>query len=173
MARALKVFRTPIGFHDAYVAAPSRKAALAAWGSAYDLFARGVAEEVSDPALTAEALASPGIVIRRSRGSAAEQFAALPPDRPAPPALNREAAKPPREPIPRPNRDKLDAAERAIADAEARHVESERALAAREADLARERRTLTKAHAAEAEKLGRARDRVRRTYEEEMRRWRG
>jgi hypothetical protein len=27
----LKVFRTPIGFHDAYVAAPSKKAALAAW----------------------------------------------------------------------------------------------------------------------------------------------
>ncbi len=33
MARKLKVFRTPAGFHDAYVAAPSRKAALAAWGA--------------------------------------------------------------------------------------------------------------------------------------------
>jgi hypothetical protein len=30
MPRKLKVFRTPIGFHDAYVAAPSRKAALEA-----------------------------------------------------------------------------------------------------------------------------------------------
>ena len=29
----LKVYRTPIGFHDAYVAAPSQKAALDAWGS--------------------------------------------------------------------------------------------------------------------------------------------
>lgn len=28
----LKVYRTPIGFHDAYVAAPSQKAALKAWG---------------------------------------------------------------------------------------------------------------------------------------------
>jgi len=30
MPRALKVFRTAIGFHDAYVAAPTMKAALAA-----------------------------------------------------------------------------------------------------------------------------------------------
>ena len=30
MPRKLKVFRTPTGFHDAYVAAPSRKAALEA-----------------------------------------------------------------------------------------------------------------------------------------------
>ena len=41
--RRLKVFRTAIGFHDAYVAAPSRKAALEAWGTDKDLFARGVA----------------------------------------------------------------------------------------------------------------------------------
>ena len=51
---ALKVYRTPIGFHDAYVAAPSQKAALQAWGSDANLFARGVAELVTDPALTAE-----------------------------------------------------------------------------------------------------------------------
>jgi hypothetical protein len=46
MARAskLKVYRTAAGFHDAYVAAPSQKAALAAWGSDHDLFARGGAE---------------------------------------------------------------------------------------------------------------------------------
>lgn len=31
MARKLKVFCTPIGFHDAYVAAPSQKAALEVW----------------------------------------------------------------------------------------------------------------------------------------------
>jgi hypothetical protein len=40
MARSarLKVFRTPIGFHDAYIAAPSQKAALEAWGSDKDIF---------------------------------------------------------------------------------------------------------------------------------------
>ena len=37
----LKVFRTPIGFHDAYVAAPSRAAALRAWGADTDLFSTG------------------------------------------------------------------------------------------------------------------------------------
>ena len=48
MARALKVYRTPIGFHDAYVAAPSQKAALAAWGADANLFARGSAEQVTE-----------------------------------------------------------------------------------------------------------------------------
>lgn len=68
----LKVYRTPIGFHDAYVAAPSMKAALKAWGTEKNLFARGAAELVTDPKLTKEPLASPGDVIKRPRGSAAE-----------------------------------------------------------------------------------------------------
>lgn len=46
-ARKLKVFRTSIGFHDAYVSAPSRKAALEAWGAGKDLFAIGSAELVT------------------------------------------------------------------------------------------------------------------------------
>ena len=78
MPRQLKVYRTPIGFHDAYVAAPSQKAALAAWGSDADLFARGVAEVVTDAALTKEPLAHPGEVVRRLRGSADYHFAARP-----------------------------------------------------------------------------------------------
>ncbi|MDB5673064.1 MAG: hypothetical protein JWM65_46, partial [Sphingomonas bacterium] len=78
MPRQLKVYRTPIGFHDAYVAAPSQKAALEAWGSDANLFARGMAEIVTDPALTSEPLASPGKVVRRLRGSADDHFAALP-----------------------------------------------------------------------------------------------
>ena len=59
----LKVYRTPIGFHDAYVAAPSQKAALKAWGADADLFARGVAEMVTDESLLAEPLARPGEVV--------------------------------------------------------------------------------------------------------------
>ncbi len=74
MPRKLKVFRAAIGFDDAYVAAPSRKAALAAWGSDADLFARGMADEVTDPELTAAPLARAGQgrarVARRSRGAA-------------------------------------------------------------------------------------------------------
>ena len=53
MARALKVFRTPIGFHDAYVAAPSQKAALEAWGVRQDLFKEGQAAVADDPAAQA------------------------------------------------------------------------------------------------------------------------
>ncbi len=59
----LKVFRTPIGFHDAYVAAPSQKAALEAWGADGNLFAQGIAEQVTDPELMEEPLASPGKVL--------------------------------------------------------------------------------------------------------------
>lgn len=76
----LKVFRVPAGFHDAYVAAPSRKAALEAWGSDADLFARGIAELVTDEELSREPLENPGKVIKRLRGTAAQQLAALPPD---------------------------------------------------------------------------------------------
>src|SRR5215218_8199225 len=66
----LKVFRTPIGFHDAFVAAPSRKAALEAWGSATDLFSAEIAEEVKalDGKGAKGALARPGEVIRVERG---------------------------------------------------------------------------------------------------------
>lgn len=72
----LKVFRTTIGFHDAYVATPSRAAALRAWGAGTDLFAMGAAETVNDPELTAAPLAEPGRVIRLSRGSATDHLAA-------------------------------------------------------------------------------------------------
>ena len=75
--KKLKVFRTPIGFHDAYVAAPSQKAALEAWGSDTNLFARGEAELVEDPKLAAAALERPGEVIKVPRGSVAEQVKAL------------------------------------------------------------------------------------------------
>ena len=79
----LKVFRTPTGFHDAYVAAPSQKAALKAWGSEHDLFARGIAEKVDDPELMREPLSQPGVVVRRLRGTMSEQIAALPNGKPA------------------------------------------------------------------------------------------
>ncbi|MCP6280780.1 hypothetical protein NL459_29585, partial [Klebsiella pneumoniae] len=67
----LKVFRTAIGFHDAYVAVPTKKAALAAWGATKNLFQRGDAEEVTNPKLTAVPLARPGEVIKVIRGTAA------------------------------------------------------------------------------------------------------
>jgi len=77
MPRRLKVFRTTIGFHDAYVAAPSRKAALAAWGATKDLFAMEAAEEVTDTELMEEPLAHPSQVIQKVRGSLEQQLDAL------------------------------------------------------------------------------------------------
>lgn len=173
----LKVFRTPIGFHDAYVAAPSRAAALRAWGSTADLFARGVAEEVTDPALTAEPLASPGAVIRRSRGTAAEQLAALPPDPPRKadpaPTKPKSKAKPKAQPKPpRPDRAALEAAEHALSEAEQRHRAADRDLAAREAALASERRAAAVAQAAEQQALEQARDDARRSYDRALAAWR-
>ncbi|MBA2467282.1 MAG: hypothetical protein H0V46_06735, partial [Sphingomonas sp.] len=119
-AKTLKVFRTPIGFHDAFVAAASQKAALEAWGSESNLFAQGAAELVTDPALTEEPLARPGEVVRRLRGSAGEQIAALGTargpgkDRPTPgPSREREGRKGRKTP-PRPSRGAVDKAGQAL-----------------------------------------------------------
>ncbi len=177
----LKVYRTPIGFHDAYVAAASQKAALQAWGSERDLFARGIAEVVTDPMLTAEPLAQPGTVIKRSRGTAAEQIAALP-DTPAkaPRRRSDDAAdapapkpKPAPRPAPKPDRRALDAADRAMAEAEARHRSEARALRAEEAALAKRRRTMERAQEDERTALDEARQAAADAYERAMRRWTG
>ncbi|SDA22574.1 hypothetical protein [Sphingomonas sp. NFR15] len=176
-AAKLKVYRTPIGFHDAYVAAPSQKAALAAWGSEHDLFARGVAERVEDPELTREPLARPGEVIRRSRGTTAEQIAALPADRPKRAPRAAVEPSPPSttkpKPKPKPDRAPRDAARAALDAAAARHRREIDALAAREAALARERRETERRQAAELAKLRDEAERAQATYDAAMRRWRG
>ena len=121
--KALKVFRTVAGFRDAYVAAPTKKAALEAWGSTRNLFALGEAEQVTDPALCKAPLAQPGTVIQISRGTMAQQLAALPADRSdVPKPKEHVAAAPPEVPrraLPRPKRSALD-------DAEARLSEGKR-----------------------------------------------
>lgn len=184
-ARKLKVYRTPIGFHDAYVAAPSQKAALAAWGSDHNLFARGVAEIVDDPDLTREPLDSPGTVIRRLRGTTAEQIAALPPDRPRPKQDAPEPAAPKQRapelapvktappPKPKPDRAPLEAARAALDAIEARHRHDRDALAAREAALARARRKTERAQAAEIEKARTQAKHAQDAYDAAIRAWRG
>lgn len=178
MAR-LKVFVVPIGFHDAYVAAPSRKAALAAWGSDHDLFARGIAREVTDPSLTAEPLASPGTVIKRSRGSAKDHVAALPPDAPRTTKTagksveSRKTHAVTAKPEPRPSRDGLDAAERALREAERRHRAEDRDIAQRQAALDRERHDAIRTHANEHAALADAAEAERARYERAIKRWRG
>jgi hypothetical protein len=117
--RALKVYRTSIGFQDAYVAAPSQKAALAAWGTEKNLFARGAAEIVTDAKAIKAALAQPGVVLRQARGTPAEHLAAATKSKVAPsppPTETAEAAAKPkaRKARPRPSRDKLRDGEQAL-----------------------------------------------------------
>lgn len=176
----LKVYRTAIGFHDAYVAAPSMKAALEAWGAGGNLFATGMAEIVTDTKLTKAPLAEPGKVIKVKRGTDAEHFEAL--GKAPAKARQREtpAADPPKtkkpakpaKPKPHPRRAKLDSAEAALADAERRHKAACGALAKKEAALREERRRLETAHDTELAKRQSARDRAGADYATAMKRWR-
>jgi len=172
----LKVFVTPIGFHDAYVAAPSQKAALEAWGADSNIFAQGIAEQVIDPKLMEEPLASPGKVIKRVRGSADEHFAEL--DRAAP---RKKAAKEsgkvvqlkPKKPKPKPSRDELDAAEEALEKAEKKQRKKLREIDQELQALERKRRELQRKIEAERDKLAEKAEQARAKYEQAMREWRG
>lgn len=65
MTRRLKVFTWSDGFHAFTVATTSRAKALDAWGSRQDLFATGLASELSGGPDHDAALASPGEVVER------------------------------------------------------------------------------------------------------------
>lgn len=171
--RKLKVFRTPVGFHDAYVAAPSQKAALQAWGTDTNLFARGAAEQVTDPELTKEPLARPGEVIRRLRGSDEEQIAALgkagtgAAKTRTSPASGKGGQKKP----PKPSRDQLDQAEGRLKEAEERQRAEVRAIDKKIESLERRRRETQRRHESERDELATERDRARRAYDRAMRKW--
>lgn len=173
MPRKLKVFRTAIGFHDAYVAAASQKAALEAWGAAANLFARGAAELVSDAELSKEPLAHPGKVIKRLRGSEAEHFAAL--ERASAADSRREpraSAAPKRKPRPRPDRKPLDDAEETLDGAQRAAEQLERDFRERERRLAHERHAAERAAGELVRKARSARDAEKLRYEEILARWR-
>lgn len=173
MARKLKVFRTAAGFHDAYVAAPSRKAALQAWGTTADLFARGAAEEVTDSALMAEPLKRPGEVIMKSRGGLADQLKALGPRKKASakaagargqkPAA-RKRAKPP-------SRNALDKAEATLEAADTRHAADLRKLESERDAIERKIETLQARQAKERDKLERRERDAREAYRDALARW--
>ena len=179
MPRKLKVFRTSTGFHDAYVAAPSRKAALEAWGAEADLFARGVAEQVTDAKLMAAPLERPGEVIKLSRGDLSAQLKALGPrkkkakgraDIPEePPAKPRKAAKP----TPPPRRDKVDKAEAALKEARQRRSAAEKKLEDERDAIERKLEALRAKHAKELGRLERKRDEAREAYREALEEWSG
>ncbi len=184
-SKKLKVYRAPIGFHDVYVAAPSMKAALNAWGSDHDLFARGIAEQVEDPELMREPLEKPGEIIRRLRGTAAEQIASLPkarskprnepPSTPPAVAAAKKASPPDRtkKPKPRPDRAPLREAERALKSAQQRHDSERKELARREAELRSERGKLEQRQAREIASLARDSERARGQYNHAIQKWEG
>jgi type IV secretory pathway VirB10-like protein len=169
-----------VGFHDVFVAAPSQKAAAEAWGTDTSVFARKEAELVTDPKLTEEPLSQPGKVIKRLRGTADEQIAALGADAEETPKAKKAAtaAKPaakaaPRpKPKPRPSRAALDEAEQAMEAAEARHREERETLAEREAELARQRKAMEAKQREERERLEARREKAENAYREAMERWR-
>lgn len=170
----LKVFRTPIGFHDAYVAAPSQKAALEAWGAGTNLFTAGTAEVVTDRKLTEEPLSRPGEVIKRPRGSAKEHMAALGRSEPKgqrgePRAKSTTTDKP----KPKPSRASLDRAEAALAGLEKRQAEERGALDREEQMLKKRRQALEEKQRRAMERVTEKRDSVEERYREAMARWDG
>lgn len=185
-ARKLKVFRTPIGFHDAYVAAPSMKAALEAWGADSNLFASGSAEQVEDPDMMREPLANPGKVIRRSRGTLADHVAALSKKAPTREGTDglakteaagkatvpQPAKRPVAKPKPRPSREPLERAEAALEALESRQAEARAALARRQAALDRERRDLDTVQDRERSKVAKRVEAAQEKFERAMDAWR-
>ena len=159
----LKVYSTPIGFHDALVAAPSQKAALEAWGAGTNLFSQGSAHVVTDPKLTKVPLENPGQVVKVPRGSAAEQLAALDKQKPV-----RRAAEPKAEVMPRrskkrppkPSRTALNRAEAALGKLEKRQEAERDKLDEQVKVLERRRRDLQRRQEEE-------RDEARERVEEE------
>jgi hypothetical protein len=177
MAKKLKVYRTAIGFHDAYVAAPSQKAALEAWGSDANLFARGIAEEVSAPALMAAPLEQPGAVIKVLRGDLDAQVAALAASdrkaaaaKPSPtaPTARRKAVKR----LPRPDRAPVEAAEAALEGLEEERRRAMKDFDKRAAALRRERANAEAEADARIAAARRTADKARGAYERGMKRYR-
>lgn len=171
MPRKLKVFRTPIGFHDAYVAAPTQKAALEAWGAGSNLFARGTAEQVTDPELTAAPLERPGEVVRVSRGDLAAQLKALGPRKKKTAETGKPAKKARAKRKPPPRRDKVDAAEAALEEAAKQHAQEACKLEEERDRIERQLDALRAKQGKEITRLERARDRARDAYREALEKW--
>ena len=171
----LKVFRTAIGFHDAYVAAASRAAALRLWVAETDLFAAGVAELVTDEKLSAAPLAEPGTVIKISRGSTADHMEAL-----SQSAEKTSKAKVPKDakatadkPVkPRPSRSDLDKAEGELEAAARAHEKALGAIDRRMAKLQSDRDRLDAGFKPKRDELERRRDDANRLYQQALAEWR-
>lgn len=154
----LKVFSANMGFFETVVAAPSQKAALAAWGTSQNLFAEGMAKLDEDPEIIAQALAAPGEVLRRAVGSKGRfSVEAAPPQPPGEKRKTRRSA---------PDRSKLTKAEKALEAANARFERARADLEQRRDELQSEIETLVRRHEEEIAPLEEALGRVRAEFRE-------
>jgi hypothetical protein len=160
--RKLKVFQAQFGFYDTVVAAPSKAAALRAWGTRQNLFASGEATVTTDEAAIAAATAHPETPLRRAVGSK-DLFALEPISLPKVPDAPKTAAVKP-APKPRPeaaparppaDRSKLDAAEKTLGKLDDGRKREEAAFRQEEADL-ETRRTAAQEAYVEARKAATA-----------------
>ena len=152
----LKVFCTTSGFHDAIVAAPSRPAALKAWGAKTDLFSMGVARQVTDPKIAKKALDRPGEVIRLKRSGGGEEVAA--------PKKKAKTAKPP-------SRAKLETAEKKVAALEAQQAREMDAVERELKAIEKKRDALVARHDKARRSAERKADQARETYEAALADW--
>lgn len=185
--RKLKVFQARIGFYDIVVTTGSKAAALRAWGTRQDLFAQGVAEIVTDPAIISAATEHPDTPLRRPVGSdlpfstevARPRLADIDPNPGDVEAEAEEGARPATRPKPAPDRRELDAAEDRMAELDREHAgeESEfnRRLAdieAEEAALQARRATLEEGFESQMQEWRRLRTDAELTVEQERRAYR-
>ena len=152
----LKVFCTTSGFHDSIVAAPSKPAALKAWGAKTDLFSMGAARLVTDPKIAKKALDRPGEVIRLKRSGGGEVVVA--------PKREPKASNPP-------SRARLKSAEEKLAELEAKQVK-ELNKVERELRAIKEKRDQLAARHSKARSVAeRKAEQARDDYEAELAQW--
>ena len=147
MARALKVFKTHIGFYDLIVAAPSMKAAAKAWNAHERLFAQGLAARTEDPEAVKAALAKPGMVLKRLHGKTGAYKA-----EPEPPSMPRLSGR---------QKKKAEAAHKTrVREAAAARKENEKAARQAERDAAKELAAIEEEEA----RLRERRQKLKRTF---------
>ena len=172
----LKVFSTPIGFHDALVAAPSQKAALEAWGAGTNLFSQGSAHVVTDPELAKVPLQHPGQVVKVLRGSKAEQLAALGKQKFPEPSKRAKAevlSKRSKERPPRPSGAAVTKAETALEKLEKRQASQRERLEERRRTVEHELRDLRRRHEREREEAQEELEKARDDYDSALARYEG
>ena len=157
-AKRLKVFQAHLGFYETVVAAPSQKAALAAWGAGRNEFANGFAKIANDPAAIKVALAHPGQVLKRPFGSKGEyKIEADPVPAPKLSAKQRRSAAEGKRLRLKSKNDARRNAERELQNARREKSQALAELKARERELAREKRALRNSM---KRRIARARSRI-------------